>query len=442
MHLQAQVQAVRQEVGEGKLSVGAALQAVVLLGAVQDFLRPHRIHRVVEQAGAAVAVAAKVGRVAHRNARQFGQHVHKRHLVQQRGIDVGEQQALPYLEAAARQARVQAHAVALKRRPLHHAVLPEVAPREQEVAGAFVAGGPARKTQAVVLHLARPEKLLLPVRINGIRISGRALHGAGHAQRGVEAGVAVSHSRAVGPFAVVGQVELAVHAFHTSVAVEADFGLAGLAFFSGDENNAVGPARAVHGRRGGILQHRGRFHVGRAQVADVVGPQPVNYIQRVAARAGGAHPANQHVGYRAGVAGAFDLHAGHAALQALHQRGYRGFGGFAHVEAAHGAAHVLAVLGQVAHYHHVAQRLAVHGQRHIHAGAAAHQHFLAGKTHEGEHERRALGRIQGVAAVGIGLSAHAGAFHQHVHAGNARAAGINNAAGYSGGGQGHLARGR
>ena len=207
-------------------------------------------------------------------------------------------------------------------------------------------------------------------------------------------------------------------------------GLAYLAALGGDEDDAVGRARAVERRCGGVLQHGDGLDVlGVEGVHDVVGGVELAvHLPGVSRRYGhavddveglvsGVHRADAAYadgGCRAGLSGVVgELQSGHLTVQ----RVLEGGGGDAlHVARLHqrGRAGVAALLGgAVGYHHHFVEHLGVVAQSGLHEGADVHLGSLHAQV--GDDQPAGVGRnaVEGELAVHVGHRAQRGALHLH-----------------------------
>ena len=206
-----------------------------------------------------------------------------------------------------------------------------------------------------------------------------------------------------------------------------DSALPGFALPGGDQDHAVGPARAVNGRRRSILEHLYRHNVVGVDVVDgvaalgLVGHRQLHAVHHVEGVVGGvdrAKAAHPHVGFAARAARVdVNLHPGNPALDGLVQGGYGALLKFFHVDGAHRAGQVGSFLGAVANHHDLFQGLHVFGQRQVDGASAVDRHFLAEVPDGGEHQDVVfVGYVDAVIALYIGDRAGGGALHQHVNA--------------------------
>ena len=277
--------------------------------------------------------------------------------------------------------------------------------------------GAAAHAQRVVLNVAVLKQQLLVV---GAAAGGVVFPLIGGQKRGDGDGVEGRGAGPVGLQAVlvillaVLQVEEAVSTFLAVVAAVGGLGRPGFAPPGGDEDDAVGPARPVDGRRGRILQHFHRRQVIGVQVVEaaVVG-HPVHHQQRVVGARKGAVTADADNG---GLArrGAVARHrdARRPALQGLGHVGHRHVVQRLLVHRRDGARYLAFLLHAVAHHLNLVQGLGFGGQPGVKLRRAAHRHFLLLVANRADDQSiLAFGHGQGVHPRRVGGGAYRGAFH-------------------------------
>jgi hypothetical protein len=260
----AEVEPVAQPAEQARLAerrpdhrVGAAAVVVLLE-------HRHGIGAVVGHRVAAVAVAAGVGRVAHRDHREERDHVDQRRsrpaedAVREIGlVALRQRERLAHGEAAARGLAVDAQVVAAEAGVDQRALLVEHRPAEQVVGRRRA----ARRGEVVVLDRAGPEHRVLPVGA-GAR---QRLQAGGHRELLVRAPLRVrvgvgleEHALELGR---ARQRDALRHLLHAGERAERELVLPRLAAPRGDHHHTVRRLRAVLRRRRGVLEDLDRRDV-------------------------------------------------------------------------------------------------------------------------------------------------------------------------------------